>query len=175
MNSSIPWWGSGLFTVAGTLIGALATLSLGLLNRHTERRRLSREQKVELYPELTRAANKLAQLPVWPIQAGNPQELFDEVDTIAQRVAFFGTAQVSNTITKLLTTAKNLADTITAIRTESRPSHRNTVDQRLTERHHTAVAELDTATAAFAAAGRKDLEIATPYTPVRPQPTGPSN
>ncbi|RZS36609.1 hypothetical protein EV193_107290 [Herbihabitans rhizosphaerae] len=161
MNTT-PWWGAGLFTLAGTLVGALATLSLGLLNRRSERRRLSRDDKAATYPALVGAATRLGNLPVWPDQ-DDPHTLHREVDDLAQKVAFLGPRKVAATVGPLLTTARTLADTIVRIRTDSRPGHGDKIDRRLAPEHRAAVEELARAVERFAAAGRADLEIRGDY------------
>lgn len=105
MTTSNPWWGSGLFTIAGVLITTLGASVLAILNRRTERRRLSRKQKVETYPELLYAAHRLTRLPVWPVAAGDPEELRDEIDRAAQRIRLFAPEPVDGTVTGLLAAA----------------------------------------------------------------------
>lgn len=111
MSSAVPWWGSGLFTLCGAILGALATLSLGLLNRRTERRRLSRAEKVASYPELARAAGQLAELAVWPVDE-DPRAMYREVDGLARRIAFIGPAQVNATLGPVVVAAGKLAEVV---------------------------------------------------------------
>lgn len=162
-----PWWGTGLFTVIGAVVTMLGTLILGLLNRRSERRRLSRERKETSYPEVVSAANTLARAPVWPASAGDPMEGYAELDRLAQRVAFFCPRQVARTLTELLDAGHHLAEVITGIRADSRPIHDNGVDLRFAEPYDSAVDRLDTAITAFATAARADLEIADGYTLIR--------
>ncbi|WP_275295184.1 hypothetical protein [Amycolatopsis sp. La24] len=159
MTTSNPWWGSGLFTVAGVLITTLGASVLAILNRRTERRRLSREQKVETYPELLYAAHRLARTPVWPADAGDPEELRDEIDKAAQRVRLFAPASVGDAVAGLLTAADSFAQTVRTIRTESKPAHADLLDQRDAAKHRETVEGLRTATEAFLAATRVDLEV----------------
>lgn len=170
MNATAPWWASGLFGIVGALIGTFATLSLGVLNRRTERRRLSRTEKVALYPSLTRAANQLVRLPVWPEDSGNPRDLRDDIETIAESVVFIAPTKVATTVITLLTAAENLSDTILAIRRDSRPGHSDKVDQRYAERLATATNELKAAIRAFGTNSRKDIEVGTPYVPLHQEP-----
>ncbi|MGP4014676.1 hypothetical protein [Saccharopolyspora sp. 5N708] len=167
MNATIPWWGSGLFTVVGAAVTSMITLVLGLLNRRSERRRLSRERKVADYPELVSAASTLAELPVWPAESADPRAQYDELHSLAQRIAFFSPQKVTGTLPELLNAGDHLVKAITDIRADSRPVHGNNVDQRYAERHGAAVNRLDEAINAFATAARTDLEIKTPYTLVR--------
>lgn len=168
MSDTSPWWGSGLFTVAGAVLGALVPLVLGLLNRRSERHRLSRKRKETDYPELVISAGRLAQLPVWPADASEPEARYHEMYALTQQVAFFGPVNVAVTLPELLGAARNLVETVTRIRSDSRPTHDNGIDQRYREQHGSAVARLDRAISGFAAAARADLEIPTRYTLVRP-------
>jgi hypothetical protein len=168
MSETSPWWGSGLFTVAGAVLGALAPLVLGLLNRRSERHRLSRKRKETDYPELVITASRLADIPVWPAEASEPDARYDELYALTQQVGFFSPANVAGTLPELLGAASALADTITKIRSDSRPTHGNGIDQRYRQQYSAAVTRLDQAISAFAAAARTDLEIPTPYTLVRP-------
>lgn len=168
MSETSPWWGSGLFTVAGAVLGALVPLVLGLLNRRSERHRLSRKRKETDYPELVVVAGRLAGIPVWPADASEPDARYDEMYARTQQVAFFSPVNVAGTLPELLGAASNLVDTITRIRSDSRPTHGNGIDQRYRQQHSTAVSRLDQAIGAFADAARADLEIPAPYTLVRP-------
>ncbi|MBN9743540.1 hypothetical protein DMP23_21090 [Amycolatopsis sp. A1MSW2902] len=159
MTTSNPWWGSGMFTVAGVLITTLGASALAILNRRTERRRLSREQKIETYPELLYAAHRLARTPVWPVSAGDPEELRDEIDRAAQRVRLFAPEFVGDAATGLLAAADSLAQTVRAIRTDRKPAHADLLDQRDAARHREAVERLRTAAEAFLSTTRVDLEV----------------
>ncbi|MEC3978867.1 hypothetical protein [Amycolatopsis sp. H20-H5] len=167
--SSSPWWGPSVFALAGVLIGALATVGLGLLNRRSERRRLSRDQKSRCYPELLRLATELRRLPVWPVEAGDPRDRLDDLQSLALEAGFYGTAEVNTAMSTLLGAAQEFAAMITFLRAESSPGHRNKLDQRFAERHGTATGELTSAMTAFATAGRHDLEIAGSFQPVEPK------
>lgn len=148
-----------MFTISGVLITTLAGIALAILNRRTERRRLSRGDKVETYPELLHAVDELARLPVWPTTAGNPKDLNDDLNRIAQRVRLFGPPPVLETLPNLLTTADTLTTTVITIRENSKPAHGDLIDQRDATQHREAVEALRTATEPFLAATRVDLEV----------------
>ncbi|TCP48508.1 hypothetical protein EV191_11065 [Tamaricihabitans halophyticus] len=162
MNASNSWWVSGLFTIAGVLITTLAGLGLTILNRRTERFRLSRQQKVESYPELLHAANRLARLPVWPSSAGDPHALLDDIDRNAQRVQLFAPQTVRQQVTELLAAASSLAEVVSGIRVNSKPAHGDVVDQRDAANHRHAVDMLLQATERFLSTIRIDLEVDRP-------------
>jgi len=167
MNATAPWWASGLFGVLGALIGSLATLSLGVLNRRTVRRRLSRAEKVALYPSLTRAANKLARLRAWPAETGDPEDLLDTIDGIANDIAFLAPANVATTVIDLLAAAEKLSDAVRTIR-QGRPGYGNTVAKSQLAPLTAATGELKAAIQAYGTASRADLEITTPYVALYP-------
>jgi hypothetical protein len=164
MDATTSWWGSGLFTIAGAVLAMLGSLIPDLLNRRSERRRLSRDQKETDYPALLTIASRLTQLPVWPVNSPDPDALQDETYALAQRIAFFSPSTVSRTLPALLTATSRLATTVTEIRSNSQPTHSNGIDQRYARQHQTAVTELNDAIRAFVSAARADLEIRTPYT-----------
>ncbi|MCE7002330.1 hypothetical protein LWC34_05720 [Kibdelosporangium philippinense] len=166
MTSTVPWWATALIGIVGTLLGGVVPLSLGLLNRRSERRRLSRAEKLEFYPALIRSANTLARLDIWPAETGDPKELHAAVEEAAENVAFIAPALVTERAIKVLDAARGLADTISAIRSETRPGHSNKVDQRYVQRLTTAVDALRDAVRDFGTASRRDIEIATPYLPL---------
>lgn len=156
--SSSPWWASGLFAVVGGLVTAAVTVALTIANRRTERRRLSRDQKVKAYPALLHAANRLTKLPVWPAQAGDPHELLDDVNRIAQDLRVFAPA-ARESVTALLAAGETLATTITTIRTQSKPAHGDLIDQREITAHRAAVEELQSAGERVLAIAQVDLEV----------------
>lgn len=163
-----PWWGSGLFTLGGGLLATMATLTLGILNRRTERRRLTRAEKVTAYPDLLVSITRLAELAVWPA-AEDPRDRAAEIERLVDHIAFFAPASVSATLGPVLASTRELADLVTQIRTNSSPGHGDRIDQRLAPRHRDTVNRLRQAAAEFATAARADLEINTPYTPIDTQ------
>nr|WP_042193735.1 hypothetical protein [Kibdelosporangium sp. MJ126-NF4]CEL20882.1 hypothetical protein [Kibdelosporangium sp. MJ126-NF4]CTQ98313.1 hypothetical protein [Kibdelosporangium sp. MJ126-NF4] len=167
MNSSIPWWATALIGIVGTLLGGLIPLSLGLLNRSSERKRLARAEKLEYYPALTRTANSLTQLKVWPAEPGDLHERRAAVEAAAENVAFIAPASVTLTAIHVLDTAEKLANTIETIRRETRPGHDDKVDQRFIDHLTADIADLRTAVRTFGTASRKDIEIKTPYLHLR--------
>ncbi|TDV44276.1 hypothetical protein [Actinophytocola oryzae] len=163
-----PWWGSGLFTLGGGLLATTATVTLGILNRRTERRRLARTEKIAAYPELLGAATRLAELAVWPDTA-DPRDRVAEIERLVDRIAFFAPSSVSTTLGPVLASAHELAGLVTRIRADSSPGHGDRIDRRLAPHHRDAVDRLREAVAAFTNAARADLEIRTPYTPIDTQ------
>jgi hypothetical protein len=163
--NAVPWWGPSLLALGGTLLGAVATLSISLLNRRTERRRLARDEKVAAYPELLAAATRLADLAVWPA-GDDPHGQLADIERLVARIAFFAPPKVGGRLAPVLHAATDLATLVSHIRAASEPGHGGRIDQRLAPQHATAVEQLRQATTAFTTAARADLEINTPYTPV---------
>jgi hypothetical protein len=129
-------------------------LSLGLLNRRTERRRLARAEKTAIYPELVEVASRLSDLPVWPGDR-EPAEHLRQIEVLVSRVAFLGPRGVAVTLGPVLDAARELAGIVRRIRTESVPGHRDQVDQRLAPLHRANVIDLRHAVNTFATAARE--------------------
>ena len=159
MDSSGPWWVSGLSALSGVVITSAVTVTLWLTTRRTDRRRLAWAKKAESYPELLLAVDGLARLPVWPVTKGDPEASYDTISQVAQRVRIFGGEQVKEPVVELLNAAHALATTIATIRGTGKPAHGDLIDQRDAVGHRQAVDALWSASERFRAASRLDLEV----------------
>lgn len=130
-----------------------------MLNRRTERRRLSRDDKISTYPRLVRAGCTLADTPVWPNDPQLADERLDKVVDLATEVAFLGSAGVNSAVEALLTAARNYRTVVADIQRHSEPGHRGGIDVRHRSKYAAAVTDLRRATDDFVRAGRHELEI----------------
>lgn len=165
MGSTVPWWGTSIFALGGTVFGAFVTGMTGWLAQRSQRRRLSRDEKVAAYLDLINAARKLARTPVWPVEAGDAEDQLQNLLELAERVMFFGPAQVNGAIQVLLTAAREHRKTVAAIREDSKPGYRGGLDRSFQEKYRASVTDMHSAVDNFARAARKDLEIKGPYHP----------
>ncbi|WP_344315559.1 hypothetical protein [Fodinicola feengrottensis] len=145
--------------MAGSAIVTLASQSNIMVNRKTERRRLSRADKTDLYPQLIHLTEKMIQAPVWPDGLGDHLALAEEIHATASKVRFFAPKVVDGKADSVRVAAQELATSIGDIRANSRPGHHNTIDQRFAEPYHAAVDTLTAAVTDFTQAAKKDLEI----------------
>lgn len=152
-----------MFALVGSALGVLITSLLSLMSARTQRRRLSREYKVAAYPQLADAGRKLARTSVWPVEAGTTEQLLEKLLELAEQTAFFSPPQVNAAVRILSVAAKEHQNTITSIRDDSTPGHRNSVDRRFQEKYRKSLTALHRAIDDFVRVGRSDLEIRGPY------------
>jgi hypothetical protein len=168
MTSTAPWWGGPLIAFGGTVFGLVITAVTTMLNRRTERRRLSRDGKATAYPAVHAAAGKLARLRVWPADTGDPAELVEQLHDLGTETAFISPPQVNEAIGKLLAAAQAHRDVIIAIRRDTTPGHGDSIDRRVAENHRKSAESLRTALEEFAGTARRDLEIRGTFVPIDP-------
>ncbi|TLF79082.1 hypothetical protein [Nocardia cyriacigeorgica] len=142
------------------------TSLLAMLSRSTERRRLSRDDKLAVYPRLAGASRALANIPVWPRDSEAVDREWHSVLEYAEQVAFLGSARVNAAVETLMEAAKNHRNLVAEIQHDSRPGHRDSVDRRFQEQYTTSVAGLRAAIDNFVRAGRNELEIRGTYRPI---------
>ncbi|RJQ76686.1 hypothetical protein D5S17_17645 [Pseudonocardiaceae bacterium YIM PH 21723] len=149
-----------MFTLLGAGVGALSPLTLGLLNRRSERQRLSRSQKVELYPAITGAAGRLVRLPVWPVEGNDPEPIIEELSSHLQEARFLCPPGVVGAADTVLASATELSVLITEIRTGT-AGFGNTVEVRHRAGYEAAIGGLKSTVDEFVRVGRSDLEQVT--------------
>ncbi|MBY8858149.1 hypothetical protein K7711_16825 [Nocardia sp. CA2R105] len=166
MGSTVPWWGAGVFTLAGAALAFLGAQWQSWRTERAQRRRLSRDQKVTAYLLLIEAGRRLAVTAVWPTDdssVGNPEDQLDSLTGLAEQVAFYGPPRVNAAVDTLLTTAARHRDTIVGIRADSKRAHGDGIDQRLRPKYEESVTALRGAVDDFVRTCRKDLEIEGRY------------
>ncbi|MBL1078703.1 hypothetical protein JK358_30305 [Nocardia sp. 2] len=167
MGSTVPWWGAGVFTLAGAALAFLGAQWQSWRTERSQRRRLSREDKVAAYLQLIEIGRKLAATPVWPNNTSadleTPEDQYDSLIGLAEQVAFYGPPRVNAAVEALLTVAEQHRDAIITIRTDSRPAHGSGIDLRLRPVYQQSVATLHGAIDDFVRTCRKDLEIEGRY------------
>lgn len=162
----MPWWGASVFALGGSAFGVLITGLITLLGNRTTRRRLSREDRLSLYPRLAGASRTLANTRVWPIDTEAEDREWTSVLELAEQVAFLGSAQVNAAVETLVAAARSHRVVIAEIRQDSNPGHREGLDRRFRSKHSTSVATLRRAIDEFVRTGRGELEIKGAYRPI---------
>ncbi|WP_280235507.1 hypothetical protein [Nocardia cyriacigeorgica] len=166
MGSTAPWWGTSIIALGGSAFGVVVASLLTLLSNRTQRLRLSRDDKLDVYPRLAGAGRALANIPVWPSEPETLNREWNSVLELAEQVAFLGSARVNAAVETLLAAAKNHRSVIADIRRDSAPGHRDSIDRRFQSNYVTSVTGLRDAIDDFVRAGRKELEIRGTYRPI---------
>jgi hypothetical protein len=166
MNSTAPWWGSGIFALATGLLtvltAALATTLPKRTERRLEQRRLSREHKEKLYPDFIAGAYEIVTAPVWDSTPEDRQRHLDRLVGLSHQVAFFAPESTETSAALVVHAATDLTELAATIRTSSKPGHDGAVDQRFSPGYDEALEKLRAAVSKFTDEGRKDLEISGP-------------
>ncbi|WP_326959739.1 hypothetical protein [Amycolatopsis sp. NBC_01286] len=163
MNSTAPWWGSGLFALATGLLTALTAALATTLPKRTERRleqrRLFREHKEKIYPDFIAAAYEIVAAPLWEDTQEAGRRRLDRLGGLGHQIAFFAPESTEAAATPVLRAATELTDLTVTIRRSSKPGHQGTVDQRFSAAYDDALANLRVSVTEFTKTGRDDLEI----------------
>lgn len=163
MNSTTPWWGSGVFALATGLLtaltAALATVLPKRTERRIERRRLHREHKENLYPEFIACAYEIVTAPLWAGNAEDRQRRLDQLVGRSHQVAFFAPEPVGAAVAAVVRAATGVTELAATIQASSKPGHDGAIDQRFAKPYDEALDTLRAAVAEFTTIGRSDLEI----------------
>ncbi|GAA1706563.1 hypothetical protein GCM10009745_63020 [Kribbella yunnanensis] len=156
----MPWWlDSALVALAGLVVSGVVTV----VSKRTERRRLSRDDVMKVHREVIDAADRLQELPVWPVEKGSPDPLVEELRRAVKWAGIFGAPKENEALGQVYKTGRALGKVISEIRLSSSPGRRDEVDLRVRPSLVAARHTFDKAVELFVARFRERVEILGPY------------
>lgn len=170
---AVPAWAaSGVAVLLGVVAGLVVAEEIRDARGRREHAAATALAALPAYEALTRSALDLEALPVWPAAAnragdngerenrrsGDADMLARQVVDAARALAF-RPPRVREAADAVVIAARDLARVVAEIRATSKPGHAGAVDQRVADRHTTAVDALRDANDQFVRVCRVDLGV----------------